>query len=153
MAADSFRSQMNSLGWSRRDEPINTTASSPFLNKLQSLNPFGTGGYVRLPTTSEPLPAQLPAQTRQEEEAGWLACESYFHQNSLDIHGCRSLVATSEVGMEQWRWNYHKMTAPAATAANTIHIRKKRNPLLIWIFLSPRDYSEPMGSFAGLCLL
>lgn len=44
------------------------------------------------------------------------------------------------------------MTAPAATAANAIHI-KKINPLLIWIFLSPRDYSEPMGSFIGICLL
>ncbi|KAL7276364.1 Protein transport protein sft2 [Rhizina undulata] len=75
MAAESFRSQMNSMGWSRREEPVNTSASSPFLSKLQSLNPFGNGGYVRLPTTSSDLPPQLPAQTRQEEEGGWFACE------------------------------------------------------------------------------
>jgi hypothetical protein len=88
MAADSFRSQMNSLGWSRRDEPVNTSAPSPFLNKLQSLNPFGNGGYVRLPTTSDP-PPQLPAQTRQEEDAGWLACELCFYQPCINPHGSR----------------------------------------------------------------
>ncbi|RPA99301.1 SFT2-domain-containing protein [Choiromyces venosus 120613-1] len=73
MAAESFRAQMNSMGWSRRDEPVNTSASSPFMNKLSSLNPFGNGGYVRLPTSNSEPPPQLPAQTRQEEDAGWLA--------------------------------------------------------------------------------
>lgn len=116
MAADSFRSQMNSLGWSRRDEPINTSASSPFLNKLQSLNPFGNGGYVRLPTTSEP-PPQLPAQTRQEEEAGWLACESYFHRNCLDIYGCQSPVAERVCAVAVGYVSYRKTIVPAATAA------------------------------------
>lgn len=89
MAADSFRSQMNSLGWSRRDEPVNTSASSPFMNKLQSLNPFGNGGYIRLPTTSDP-PPQLPAQTRQEEDAGWLALSRW---DRLLVFACCNLGA------------------------------------------------------------
>ncbi|KAF8422036.1 Got1/Sft2-like family-domain-containing protein [Tirmania nivea] len=56
MASDSFRSQMNSLGWSRRIETPATTASSPFLSKLSSLNPFGNSGYVRLPVSNSDLP-------------------------------------------------------------------------------------------------
>lgn len=61
---------MNSLGWSRRVETPATTASSPFLSKLQSLNPFGNSGYVRLPVSNSDLPPQPPA-----EDGGWLACE------------------------------------------------------------------------------
>jgi hypothetical protein len=74
MASASFRDSMNSLGWSRRDadEPVNTSQSSPFLNRLQSLNPFGDRGYVRLPTTENPG-APLPAPSRREEEEGWFA--------------------------------------------------------------------------------
>jgi len=75
MAAEAFRSQMNSLGWSRREEPVNTSASSPFLSRVQSMNPFSDRGYVQLPTSSSDPPPQLPAPTRQEEEAGWFACE------------------------------------------------------------------------------
>ena len=65
---------MNSLGWSRRDPdvPVNTSSSTPILNRLQSLNPFSSGGYVRLPTTEGPG-APLPAPTRREEEEGWFA--------------------------------------------------------------------------------
>lgn len=71
MAADAFRSQMNSLGWSR-EEPISTSASSPFLSRLQSLNPFSQDrGYVRLPTSYSDPPPQLPARTRQEEDEGY----------------------------------------------------------------------------------
>jgi len=73
MAADAFRSQMNSLGWTRRDEPVTTNASSPFLARIQSLNPFSDQGYVRLPTSYSDPPPQLPAQTRQEEDAGYFA--------------------------------------------------------------------------------
>lgn len=72
MATDAFRSQMNSLGWSRREEPIRTSnAPSSFLSRIQSLNPFSDSGYVRLPTSNSDIPAQLPAQSRQDEEAGW----------------------------------------------------------------------------------
>jgi hypothetical protein len=79
MASSSFRDSMNSLGWSRREPaatiPATTSNSStPFLGKLQSLNPFGQGGYVRLPLYENEGPgAPLPARTRREEEEGWFA--------------------------------------------------------------------------------
>jgi len=60
---------MNSLGWSRRVETPATTASSPFLSKLSSLNPFGNSGYVRLPVSN----SDPPPPTADE---GFLACES-----------------------------------------------------------------------------
>jgi len=65
---------MNSLGWTRRDPdyPVNTSARTPILSRLQSLNPFNGGGYVRLPTQENPG-APLPAPTRREEEEGWFA--------------------------------------------------------------------------------
>ena len=80
MASNTFRDSMNSLGWSRRDAdiPVNTTSTSssstPILSRLRSLNPFGDGGYVRLPTHENPG-APLPAPSRREEEEGWFACE------------------------------------------------------------------------------
>lgn len=67
---------MNSLGWSRRDEAIPATSNSqtPILSKLQSFNPFGQGGYVRLPLYENEGPgAPLPARTRREEEEGFFA--------------------------------------------------------------------------------
>ncbi len=65
------------MGWSRRDPdiPVNT-ASTPILSRLQSLNPFGGEGAVRLPTHNEAPGAPLPAATRREEEEGFFACES-----------------------------------------------------------------------------
>ncbi|KAF2094881.1 SFT2-domain-containing protein [Rhizodiscina lignyota] len=75
MASASFRDSMNSLGWSRRDPdiPVNTSSQQPLLGRLQSLNPFGSGGGgVRLPTQEGPG-APLPAPTRREEEEGWFA--------------------------------------------------------------------------------
>ncbi len=77
MASQSFRDSINSLGWSRRDQdvPANTSQRSGLLSSIKSLNPFGDGGYVRLPTT-ESAGAPLPAPTRREEEEGWFVCES-----------------------------------------------------------------------------
>jgi hypothetical protein len=77
MASASFRDSMNSLGWSRReaDAPVNTTPPS-FLGRIQNLNPFGEGGYVRLPITETNPGAPLPAPTRREEEEGWFARKS-----------------------------------------------------------------------------
>jgi hypothetical protein len=80
MANNSFRDSVNSLGWSRRDPdfPVrtnNTSAETPFLSRLQSLNPFGQGGYVQLPTHNEGPGAPLPAATRREEEEGFFACK------------------------------------------------------------------------------
>ncbi|KAH7414009.1 Got1/Sft2-like family-domain-containing protein [Phaeosphaeria sp. MPI-PUGE-AT-0046c] len=73
MASASFRDSMNSLGWSRREpEPVNTSSPS-LMGRLQSLNPFGDGGYVRLPITESNPGAPLPAPTRREEEEGWFA--------------------------------------------------------------------------------
>lgn len=76
MATTSFRDSVNSLGWSRRDADLparTNTSSTPFLSKLQSLNPFGQGeGYLRLPTHEAPG-APLPAPTRREEEEGFFA--------------------------------------------------------------------------------
>jgi hypothetical protein len=68
---------MNSLGWSRRDPdvPVNTSQQTGLFSSIQSLNPFGNGGYVRLPTT-EGSGAPLPAPSRREEEEGWFACKS-----------------------------------------------------------------------------
>lgn len=75
MASASFRDSMNSLGWSRREpEPVNTSSPS-LMGRLQSLNPFGDGGYVRLPITETNPGAPLPAPTRREEEEGWFACK------------------------------------------------------------------------------
>ena len=68
---------MNSLGWSRRDPALpsdNATSDTPILSKLQSFNPFGQGGSVRLPMFENESPgAPLPARTRREEEEGWFA--------------------------------------------------------------------------------
>lgn len=77
MANTSFRDSVNSLGWSRRDPdfPVRTNASSstPFFSRLQSLNPFGQGGYVQLPTHNEGPGAPLPASNRRDEEEGFFA--------------------------------------------------------------------------------
>ncbi|MCJ1407684.1 protein transport protein sft2, partial [Ptychographa xylographoides] len=76
MASTTFRDSMNSLGWSRRDPdiPVRTSpATPPIWSRLQSLNPFGDGGYVRLPTSEEGPGAPLPAATRREEEEGFFA--------------------------------------------------------------------------------
>jgi hypothetical protein len=78
MASNNFRDSLNSLGWSRRDEPVNTSSNTPILGRLQSLNPFGQGGYVRLPTTETNPGAPLPAPSRREEEEGWFA-RMYTH--------------------------------------------------------------------------
>ncbi|KAJ6259093.1 hypothetical protein Dda_5990 [Drechslerella dactyloides] len=69
MAAESqFRNQWTS--WSRRrDEPVRTSRNTGFFSSLSSLNPFGNDGYVRLPTSN--VDTQLPARTREEEEAAW----------------------------------------------------------------------------------
>lgn len=82
---------MNSLGWSRRDPdvPVNTSPSTPILNRLQSLNPFSSGGYVRLPTTEGPG-APLPAPTRREEEEGWFALSRW---DRLLVFGGLNLAA------------------------------------------------------------
>jgi len=84
---------MNSLGWSRRDPdvPVNTSASTPILNRLQSINPFGSGGYVRLPTQENPG-APLPAPNRREEDEAWFALSRW---DRLLIFGACNLGAVA----------------------------------------------------------
>lgn len=83
---------MNSLGWSRRDAdiPVNTSQQSGLLSSIKSLNPFGDGGYVRLPTT-EGAGAPLPAPTRREEEEGWFALNRW--DRLLIFGGCNIAAA------------------------------------------------------------
>lgn len=73
MASASFRDNMNSLGWSRRDDTTaRTDSTTPMLSRLRSLNPFGGGeGYLRLPTHEPGAP--LPAPSRREEEESFFA--------------------------------------------------------------------------------
>lgn len=75
MASSSFRDSMNSLGWSRREEPANTSSRTGLLSSFKSLNPFGGNDYVQLPTT-EGSGAALPAPSRREEDEGFFARES-----------------------------------------------------------------------------
>jgi len=91
MASSSFRDSMNSLGWSRRepDLPVNTAQQTGLLSSIKSLNPFGDGGYVRLPTT-EGAGAPLPARTRREEEDAWFALSRW---DRLLIFGACNLGA------------------------------------------------------------
>ncbi|KAH7197657.1 Got1/Sft2-like family-domain-containing protein [Fusarium flagelliforme] len=92
MASSSFRDSINSLGWSRRDEPVNTSQQSGLLSSIQSLNPFqGGSGYVRLPTT-ESAGAPLPAPTRREEEEGWFVLSRW---DRLLIFGACNLAAVA----------------------------------------------------------
>lgn len=87
MASSSFRDSINSLGWSRRDEPVNTSQQSGLLSSIQSLNPFqGGSGYVRLPTT-ESAGAPLPAPTRREEEEGWFVRKSTLKYYLIFTYG------------------------------------------------------------------
>lgn len=85
---------MNSLGWARRDTdlPANTNASTSLLGKVSSLNPFGKGGYVQLPTHEAPG-APLPAPSRREEQEGYFARECSHHTEYQTL----SLVLSSEL--------------------------------------------------------
>lgn len=86
MASTSFRDSMNSLGWSRAPEaPASNTSSTPVLSTLQSLNPFGSRGYVQLPS-QEGSAAPLPAPSRREEEEGWFALSRW--DRMLIFAGC-----------------------------------------------------------------
>jgi len=69
-----FRNSLNNLGWSRRPDPDLSTAKPSF---LQRLNIFNQTGYVGLPTSSQDLPAQLPARSAQQENAAWFALSQW----------------------------------------------------------------------------
>jgi hypothetical protein len=87
--AASLRESFNSLGWSRRDEPANTSSQSGLLSSISNLNPFQDRGYLRLPT-SENAGAPLPAPTRREEEEGWFVLSRW---DRLMVFGACNLAA------------------------------------------------------------
>lgn len=96
MAATSFRDRMNDLGWSRREQPVNTQRPSGVLGTLQQYNPFGGESYVQLPTHEGEGPgAPLPARTRREEEEGWFARKSETSAASMLPAACACLCAYS----------------------------------------------------------
>jgi len=70
-----FRNSLNNIGWSRRTADPDVTTAQPSL--LQRINPFNTSGYIRLPTTQQDLPAQLPAASAQQENAAWFALSQW----------------------------------------------------------------------------
>jgi len=119
MASANFRDSMNSLGWSRRDPdiPVNTNSSTPILNRLQSLNPFNSGGYVRLPTTGEGPGAPLPAPSRREEEEGWFALSRW---DRLLVFGGLNIAAAA------------MFATCFALAATGILIVKPRKFAILW---------------------
>ncbi|KAK4997403.1 Protein transport protein sft2 [Elasticomyces elasticus] len=92
MASSSFRDQLNGLGWSRRESAAPaSTSSTPILDRLQSYNPFGRGGYVQLPVNENEAPgAPLPARTRREEEEGWFVLSRW---DRLLVFGGLNLAA------------------------------------------------------------
>lgn len=84
---------MNSLGWSRREQPANTNKQNPLLGSLQRYNPFGGEGNVQLPTTEGEAPgAPLPARSRREEEEGWFALSRW---DRILIFGGLNLAAVA----------------------------------------------------------
>lgn len=120
MASSSFRDSINSLGWSRREQPAaNTAKPNPIIGTLQKLNPFSNEGYVRLPTHESEAPgAPLPARTRREEEEGWFACKSWntsyntsgrlrassrSHAAAVHTHSCGDTACVGEgEGVRGW---------------------------------------------------
>ena len=84
---------MNDLGWSRRDQPVNTQRQSGLLGTLSQYNPFGGESYVQLPTTEGEAPgAPLPARNRREEEEGWFARKSETPSAYMPFAGARALA-------------------------------------------------------------
>ena len=86
-----FRNSLNSIGWTRRTADPDLTTAQPSL--LQRINPFSGGaGYIRLPTSQQDLPAQLPAQSAQQENAAWFALSQW---DRLIVFGCCVLGAAA----------------------------------------------------------
>jgi hypothetical protein len=89
-----FRNSLNNLGWSRRQPASDPDLSTAAPSFFQRINPF-TGserGYVRLPTSQQDLPAQLPAATPAQENAAWFALSQW---DRLIVFGCCVLGAAA----------------------------------------------------------
>jgi len=85
-----FRNSLNNLGWSRRTpDPDLSTAKPSFFERI---NPFRESGYIRLPTSQQDLPPQLPAPSAQQENAAWFALSQW---DRLIVFGCCVLGAAA----------------------------------------------------------
>jgi len=147
MTSTAFRESLNSLGWSRRDEPVNTTSSTPILSKLSSLNPFRRGGYVELPTHEGPG-APLPAPTRREEEEGWFARESsiFVHRPSRTFRPGGRQVGRRATDMLT-RFLFSESMGPSAD------LRRLQSGCASLLCGVLRPVSGPVGETAKVCYL
>lgn len=67
-----FRNSLNNIGWSRRTaDPDLSTAQPSF---FQRINPFNSGGHIRLPTSQQDVPSAPPAQ---QDNAAWFALSQW----------------------------------------------------------------------------
>jgi len=85
-----FRNSLSSIGWSRRTADPDLSTSKPSF--FERINPFRESGYIRLPTSQQDLPAQLPAPSAQQENAGWFALSQW---DRLIVFGCCVLGAAA----------------------------------------------------------
>jgi hypothetical protein len=97
---------MNSLGWSRREQPVSTSTSKPsgVYGTLQKLNPFSSEGYVRLPVheNEEGPGAPLPARSRREEEEGFFARKSDTAILAFDFDTPTTLLVSEQCLRHQY---------------------------------------------------
>lgn len=85
-----FRNSLNNIGWSRRTADSDVSTSKPSF--FERINPFRDSGYIRLPTSQQDLPAQLPAPSAQQENAAWFALSQW---DRLIVFGCCVLGAAA----------------------------------------------------------
>ncbi|CAK7564060.1 MAG: Protein transport protein sft2 [Sporothrix epigloea] len=114
MTSQSFRDSLNSLGWTQRetDVPVSTSQRQSLLSSLQSWNPFGDSGYVRLPTT-ESSAAPLPAPSRREEEEGWFVLATRPRKFViLWTLGSILFLSSFAAMMGPWAYVQHLASAP-----------------------------------------
>ena len=86
-----FRNSLNNIGWSRRTNDADVSTAPPSF--LSRINPFNSAsGYIRLPTSQQDLPAQLPAPSAGQENAAWFALSQW---ERLIVFGCCVLGAAA----------------------------------------------------------
>lgn len=116
---------------------MNTSPPS-FMGRLQNLNPFGDGGYVRLPITETNPGAPLPAPTRREEEEGWFARKSA----SLSCCGkhVRLSLRVSASRLHPPLFSFPSLsTRPRLWPFSFLHISKGHGELLGSLVMSLQD--------------
>jgi len=143
MANNTFRDSVNSLGWSRRDPdfPVRTQDTSVF-SRLQSLNPFGQGGYVQLPTHNDASGAPLPAPNRREEQEGYFACK-FMLSLPLVTHDPTILPSCSMIQVTKCEFLRREGFSTTYLSRRLQSDRRRSQPTL-----TASDYSKSMGSDA-----